>query len=113
MCPVTAFLAYMAVRGGVDGPLFRCALTKQDFINKLRKALLSLGLRNRGATTAAEVGLEDSTIKLLERWESNAFHTYIKTPRTQLAALSARLLGNSRMSCLEADLPRKQASRNS
>ena len=39
VCPVIALLAYLAVRGGVDGPLFRCeggaALTKQDFINKL------------------------------------------------------------------------------
>ena len=107
VCPVTALLAYLAVRGGVDGPLFRCeagtALTKQDFINKLRTALLSLGLSEKvyaghsfrigAATTAAEVGSEDSTIKLLGRWESNAFQTYIKTPRKQLAALSARLLG--------------------
>ena len=107
VCPVTALLAYLALRGNAEGPLFQCkdgtALSKQEFVSKLRVALAELGINEKAyaghsfrigaATTAADVGLEDSTIKLLGRWESNAFQTYIRTPRTQLAALTARLLG--------------------
>jgi len=43
------------------------------------------------ATTAAQVGVEDATIKMLGRWESAAYQRYIRTPRDQLASLSSRL----------------------
>ena len=43
------------------------------------------------ATTAAQAGLDDSTIKMLGRWESAAYQRYIRTPRTTLAAITARL----------------------
>ena len=45
LCPaaVAALLAYLAVRGGEDGPLFRfrdCrALTREVFVDKVRSAL--------------------------------------------------------------------------
>ncbi len=37
------------------------------------------------ATTAAASSFSDSTIKLLGRWESVAYQTYIQTPRDKLA----------------------------
>ncbi len=43
------------------------------------------------ATTAAMVGIEDSTIQTLGRWHSAAFLRYILTPKERLAALSATL----------------------
>ena len=79
LCPVAALLAYLAVRGGEDGPLFRfrdCrALTREVFVDKVRSALSILGydastyaghnFRIGAATTGAEKGIEDSVIKML------------------------------------------------
>ena len=45
------------------------------------------------ATTAAHVGVEDSVIKMLGRWESSAYQQYLRTPQDALAAISARLIG--------------------
>ena len=84
LCPVSALLAYLAVRGKDPGPLFKlrdgCFLTKEIFIERVRVALDVLGLdgsmyaghsfRIGAASTAAEVGIEDSIIKMLGRWES-------------------------------------------
>ena len=44
------------------------------------------------ATTAAEAGLEDSVIRLLSRWNSDAFLRYVRTPRETLASFMARLV---------------------
>lgn len=82
LCLVSALLAYITVRGGVDGPLF-ChpdgnPLTKKNqVISKVCLALDMLGLSSSSyaghnfkigaATTAAERGLEDSIIKMLGR----------------------------------------------
>ena len=107
LCPVGAMLSYLALRGQSSGPLFRCQdgspLTKQGFVGKFRQALRSLGyeedryaghsFRIGAATAAAAAGVEDSTIKLLGRWESDAFQRYIRTPRNELALLSVQLLG--------------------
>ena len=105
MCPVTALLAYLALRGNTQGCLFHFAdgrlLTKQRFIQRIREALLACGFnptqfaghsfRIGAATTAAGCGMNDSTIKMLGRWESAAFQVYIRTPRDKLASLSAVL----------------------
>ena len=99
-------LPYLARRGRGVGPLFRTErnepLTKQAFVSCLKLALGRLGydglvfaghsFRISAATTAAACGFEDSTIKLLGRWASNAFQIYVKTPRTTLAAVSAKLV---------------------
>ena len=37
------------------------------------------------ASTAAANGMEDSMIKTLGRWESEAYQRYIKIPREELA----------------------------
>ena len=104
-CPITALLAYLAMRCSTPGCLFRFAdgrlLTKQRFIKRIRDALRASGLnptqyaghsfRIGAATTAAECGMSDSTIKMLGRWESGAFQVYIRTPREKLASFTAVL----------------------
>ena len=105
LCPVSALLAYLAVRGKIDGPLFRFkdgrSLTREGFTSTVRSALSALGydsseyaghsFRIGAATTAAEQGVEDSTIKMLGRWESSAFLLYVRTPRQSLSSISRRL----------------------
>ena len=107
LCPVTAILAYLAVRGGEAGPLFHRAngtpLTRSWFVDEVKRALASLGytqslysghsFRIGAATTTAAVHIEDSMIQALGRWTSTAFLTYIRTPRDQLAQLSSKLSG--------------------
>ena len=77
ICPVAAVLSVHAIRGQKPSPLFVCydspPCTKGRFIPKLRSALHAAGLvgpnfaglsfRIGAATTAAERGIEDSTIK--------------------------------------------------
>lgn len=69
------------------GPLFRfedgCPLTRPAFVKQVKAALEVVGASSVGvsghsfcigaATTAAERGVEDSTVKDMERWISN-FH---------------------------------------
>ena len=105
LCPIAAMMAYLAIRGNGDGPLFRFnsgqPLTRERFVAKVREALAASGIdqnkytghsfRIGAATTAAQCGITDSTIQLLGRWESTAYLLYIRTPRETLAALSAAL----------------------
>ena len=103
--PVAALLAYMAIRGKTAGPLFSMAngafLTRDTFVREVLKALSAAGIeqskysghsfRIGAATTAAMAGIEDSTIKILGRWESSAYQLYVRLPQQELAALSSRL----------------------
>ena len=105
LCPVSAVLAYMAVRGAKPGPLFQFKdgrpLTRDRLISNVRVALDSLGIvsehysghsfRIGAATTAAECGLQDSMIKALGRWESSAYQVYVRTPKDHLASISKTL----------------------
>ena len=43
------------------------------------------------ATSAAAAGVPDHVIKLLGRWNSEAYSLYIRTPRESLASISSRL----------------------
>lgn len=93
------------MRGFADSPLFQfkdqTPLTKDKFIQHVRAALSAAGydpshyaghsFRIGAATTAAERGIEDSTIKALGRWKSEAFQTYIKMPRDKLASIASIL----------------------
>ena len=79
---------------------------KSWFIGQFRDVLATAGLpqqeyashgfRIRVAMTAASMGLEDSTIQLLGRWQSAAFLRCVRTPGTQLVTLSASLVRRER-----------------
>ena len=86
LCPVSAMLAYLAVRQGAPGALFHFLdgrllhVTVTRFTEVVREALDALGLHSQhyaghsfrigAATTAVERYLEDSLIKAQGRWES-------------------------------------------
>ena len=105
LCPVVAIFAYRSQRGRSPGHFFLDGegkiITKPRFITQLRGYLKSAGLpsdqfaghsfRIGAATTAAQVGMEDSIIQTLGRWHSAAFLRYIHTPHDRLAALSVSL----------------------
>lgn len=105
LCHVAVVLAYMASRGSNQGPFFKLKddtpLTKAKFLHLICDALQEIGLpymnfaghsfRIGAATAAAKMGLEDSTICKLGRWNSAAFLTYIKMPQDQLAEFASIL----------------------
>ena len=105
LCPVSAVLAYLAIRPPTPGPLFVFQdgnpLTRDKLVSQMRDALSQLGIdstnfsghsfRIGAATTAAKVGFEDSFIQSLGRWKSNAFTAYITSSPDDLAATSAIL----------------------
>ena len=105
LCPVSAMLSYMAIRPNTKGPLFifqdGTPLSRQQLINHLRKALSQAGICPSGysghsfrigaATTAAAIGMSDSTIKSLGRWKSTAVTSYIRKNENQFATASATL----------------------
>ena len=102
LCPVASVLSYIALRGNSQGPFFifkdRRHLTKQNFIKNLRSSLSALGFNSEhyaghsfrigAATTAAKAHIEDSLIRTIGRWKSDAFLSYIRTSRTFLAHIS-------------------------
>lgn len=105
ICPIEAFVNYVAVRGSDAGCFFlldgKRPLTKPVFVKRVREALQAIGMpcdsfaghsfRIGAATAAARAGLEDSVIRVLGRWNSSAFLSYIRTPREQLAQYSKSL----------------------
>lgn len=92
ICPVTAFHAYMVVRPVVSDRLFvhvnGARLTVYQFSAVLKKCLAYLKLDHLkitthsfriGATTeAVRIGLEESTINKIGRWQSDSFKLYIR-----------------------------------
>ena len=66
-----------------------------NFVAAVRKALETVGVdaldfnghifRIGAATTAASRDMEESMIKTLGRWESDAYQRYVKIPRQELA----------------------------
>ena len=105
LCPVSATLAWLSIRGNSTGPLFRfksgAPLTRQSFVEKLKGALAIAGIKPDGfsghsfrsgaATAAAKLGIGDSQIKLLGRWKSEAYHRYIKPSGSHLASLASSI----------------------
>ena len=92
--PVVAMLAYLAIHGGNQGPLFQfkdgSPLTRSAIIRRVKEALHSLGYPSKkysghsfwagAAFIAAAAGLEDSITKTMGRWESPAYLLYIRIP---------------------------------
>ncbi len=78
ICPASAMLAYLLVRGSIAGHLFMYHggrhLTRQRFVTAVSQAFESAGVQEASyaghsfpigaATTAASRGIEDSTIKI-------------------------------------------------
>ena len=106
ICPVEAIVSYIGVRSSTPGPLFvlhsGTPLTRSYLVTQLQAALRAAGLNDKqfnghsfrigAATTAAMQGLEDSLIQTLGRWRSDAYRTYIRIPRTDLAKVSRVLV---------------------
>ena len=105
VCPVRALVDYLGTRPATPGPLFLLQsgspLTRVVLVAKVQEALQQAGLNHKdynghsfrigAATSAAQKGLEDSLIQTLGRWKSEAYKSYIKLPRSQLAAVSSTL----------------------
>ena len=110
LCPVAAVFSWMVRRGNAPGPLFHfqdgAPLIQQRFVVELRKALQMIGedpqqfgghsFRAGAATTAAQQGIGDATIKLFGRWHSSAYQVYIKTPASNLAGYSRTLVNSDK-----------------
>ena len=93
------------MRGTAPGPLFIWDnghfLTRAQFVSEVKQALEIAGAdasdfnghtyRIGAASMAAANGMEDSLIKTLGRWESDAYQRYIKIPREELANYTAVL----------------------
>ena len=107
ICLVAGLLHYMAVqpRGESSAPLLihsdGTPLTRDQFVRMVRKTLrmanidqsayLGHSFRIGAASSAAAAGVPAYFIKILGRWESEAYHLYIRTPRASLASISQLL----------------------
>ena len=110
LCPLTALLPFVALRGAQKGPLFRFAdgsfLTRQRFVEEVRQLLTTAGIdpspysghsfRIGATTTAACAGMDAALIQTLGRWKSSAYQLYIRIPRSSLAAVSKALVSQPR-----------------
>ena len=99
ICPVRVMQRYLSVRGLHDGPLFcyvdNKPVSRDFFINGLKSALNFCGLdvslykshsfRIGGASLYASLGLSDAQLRLIGRWNSDAFLRYIRCQRILLA----------------------------
>ena len=105
VCPVVALLQFLAIRPSHSGPLFiwqdGSPLTQQQFTHEVKMMLQLAGLcsssyaghsfRIGAATTAAHAGLPSHLIKMLGRWESEAYQLFIRTPSETLVQVSSLL----------------------
>ena len=108
-CPIRAMNCYRTLVGSpnTDDPVFKAGqfnpLT-QNKVNKVLRHLLQQSGINDGnyashsfrigaATTAAAAGIPGSLIKVLGRWNSDAYLTYIQCPDTVLSAVPRILSG--------------------
>ena len=108
VCAVTALQDYLLQTHGqgTSHPLFTFTdgrnLTRASLTNNVRALLHVCGLdsanfashsfRIGAATTAGAVGLPDWLIKVLGRWKSNAYQTYIKTPKEAILQVPKNLV---------------------
>ena len=94
VCPVATLKCYLEVRPNILGPVFchfdHKPLTRYQFSAVLKKAinLLDYGIYNFKshsfrigmATSLSMEGYSDEQIKIMGRWESNAYLRYIRLP---------------------------------
>ena len=95
VCPVHHLTQYLLLRGYQQGPLFSfpslSPVSRQFFSKNLARLISFSGfqgerykshcLRIGGASYYASLGYSDAQIRLLGRWESNAFVKYIRSSR--------------------------------
>jgi len=105
--PVRAMLAYLALRGGQAGPLFITkegrGFTHPAFSSALDSLLSKLKLNHKNynahsfrigaATSVTQARIPESQIKVLGRWQSDAYQQYVKTLPMELANLTKQLAG--------------------
>ena len=104
LCAIRALVAYLAIRGSAQGPLFLLCdgrpLSRVLLTDWLRRILSSSGVQGNfsshsfrigAATVAARNGVPDHLIQALGRWSSTAYQLYIRTPTESLATLSKQL----------------------
>jgi len=106
LCLIKGILPYLALRGDAHGPLFLTEnnrpLTRQKFYSTLEPVLQQCGLDSKrynthsfrigAATSAREAGIPNVQIQMLDRWKSDTYKQYIKTPRQDLDRLSEQLV---------------------
>ena len=99
VCPINSMLFYLTVRKGSPGSLFIMKngqfLTQQLFGTQLDSTLQEAGqntkhnnthsFRKGAATSAHDAGISEANIQMLGRCKSNAYKSYIRTPREKLA----------------------------
>jgi len=109
ICPIFGILTYLARRGSQPGPLFLTGngqgLTRQSFCSALNSVLSQLpvnpslykshSFRIGASTTAAKANIPDVCIKMLGRWQSDAYQRYIRTAPSELAKFSSLLASAS------------------
>ena len=103
LCPVTAILAYLAVRGTLTGTTLLAkdgtTLTCQKLVKMVQSMLAGIdpsGYSGHSfcigaATTAAAKGIDADTIRTLGRWSSDTYQRYIQIPRQELAIISQQI----------------------
>ena len=105
ICAVEAWKAYLARRGLSPGPLFRFeageAMIRDQLGSNIRQLCSCLGLdvteysghslRIGAAATAAARGVPDWLLKVLGRWESDCYQTYIHTQQSTVDSIPSML----------------------
>ena len=95
ICPVLAMKQYLEIRDLDDGPLFRFPdgkpISRSFFTKHLKACLIFCGLDVKqysshsfmigSASYLASLGLSDTQIRTMGRWDSNAFLRYIRNQR--------------------------------
>ena len=93
LCPISAILAYLHLRGLSSGPLFidihGRPLTRSRLSSCIQSVLQGAvisgqfsghSFRIGAATTAEQCGIPDHLIKTMGRWTSDAYQLYVRTP---------------------------------
>ena len=107
LCPVSALLDYLTVRGNKPGALFikqdGLPLRRKQFVHGAQQALQKSGaigqhfnghsFRIGAATSASQAGVPETIIKILGRWSSMTYQRYIRPSTTELAAITRVIAG--------------------
>ena len=107
LCPVLALLDYLMIRGGSPGALFKnqdgSPMQRRQFVQEVQQALRKSGavgqhfnnhsFRIGAATSASQVEVPETVIKILGRWSSMSYQRYIRPSTNELAAVARDIAG--------------------